>query len=55
MNTNIDNADLEEVVQLMRTLTMSQIRKQLNNDKRKRPDRVSIVAGFFHDAKEQPK
>ena len=51
---NIKEPDaLEQTIQLMRTLTLSQIRKQLVYDKRRQPVRFQAIAKFFREAKEQ--
>lgn len=51
---------IDEIIQLMRTLNMAQIRKQLEHDHKMHylsefRDRFSNVADFFRAAKEQQK
>jgi hypothetical protein len=54
--------DISELLQLIRTLRTSQVRKQLEYDCNADPDtvtgaflkdRYAMVISFFHDAKEQ--
>ena len=45
--------DIDEIIQLMRTLTLAQIRKQLEEDKRLMPKRLARVQSFFKAAKEK--
>ena len=44
---------ITDMMQTMRKLTLAQMRKQLNYDFKRRPDRFKIIEGFFNDAKEQ--
>lgn len=47
--------EIDKTIQSIRTLTTSQIRKQLDYDLKKRPDRFTIVGEFFKDASYQMK
>jgi hypothetical protein len=50
MNSNID-----DLVQLMRTLTLAQIRKQLEWEYKNDQTQFLAVQSFFQNAKEQSK
>jgi hypothetical protein len=53
MNSN--NTNIDEIIQLMRALKISQIRRQLEFDAKTKPDRVQVVLSFFKAAEEQSK
>lgn len=51
----METETINELIQLMRTLTISQLRKQLEQDNREQSDRLAHVYRFIKAAKEQPK
>jgi hypothetical protein len=50
---NNKDQNIEDIVQTLRQLKISQIRKQLERDAERNPDRFFAVALFINLAKEQ--
>lgn len=42
---------IDQIVQLMRTLTLAQVRKQLEHDEKQAQDRFEALVKFFEEAK----